>query len=128
MDCFIDYADTSYRWGSIYEGKIFRKVPNQEYEVVAVNKYFGLTDMGGWVTPYIQHVKTPSTVFMGRKNVWRSTNTKVDSAGLIVWTKISLLDTLAPFILLEQSIANPDIMYAARKVTDKGTGQKQFGP
>lgn len=119
MDCFIDYADTSYRWGSIYEGKIFRKVPKQEYEVAAVINKFSLTDMGGWVTPYIQHVKTPSTIFMGRKNVWRSTNTKLDSVRLIAWTQISSLDTLTPFTVLEQSIANPDILYAARKVQIK---------
>jgi len=115
MDCLIDYSDTSYRWGSIYDGKIFRKVPNQGYEYAAVIKYFGLTDMGGWVTPFIQHVKIPSTMFMGRKNVWRSTNTKVDSSNLIMWTKISSLDTTQTFTVLEQSIANPDILYAARK-------------
>jgi len=115
MDCLIDYSDTSYRWGSIYDGQIYRKVPKQKYELAATVKWFGLTDMGDWVTPFMQHVKTPSTIFMGRKNIWRSTNTKVDSAGQILWTQISLFDTLKFFSVLEQSIANPDIMYAARK-------------
>jgi len=116
MDCMIDYSDTNYRWGSYCEGRVYRKAGlSQKYEIAASVKYLGLTDLGGWVTPFIQHVKTPSTVFMGRKNVWRSTNTKADAVNSIVWTKISSLDTLLTFTVLEQSIANPDILYAARK-------------
>ncbi|MCK9421482.1 MAG: T9SS type A sorting domain-containing protein [Bacteroidales bacterium] len=115
MDCFIDYSDTNYRWGAYTNGTVYRKALNQKYVLAANPKLNGITDIGGWVTPYIQHVKTPSTVFMGRKNVWRSTNAKVDSARLIVWTKISSFDTTTPCTVVEQSLADPDIMYVARK-------------
>ncbi len=118
MDCFIDYSDTSFRWGSYCEGDIYRKASKrQQYEIAAALKFNGVTDQGGWVTPYVQHVRIPSTVFMGRKNVWRSINTKVDSVKEIVWRKISALDTLKAITAIEQSRANPGILYAVRTDT-----------
>lgn len=120
MDCFIDYSDTSYRWGSYSRGDLYRKGSNQhEYTKVASTNLVGLTDIGGWVTPFIQHVKTPTTVFMGRKNLWRSTNARVEYDSLIQWVKITNLDTITTGTVVEQSIADPNILYFGRKEQKK---------
>ncbi len=119
MECIVDYTDTNYRYGSIYYGDIFRTT-GSGYTSIAGNGVNGINESGGWVTPYILHETIASTMFIGYKNVWRSTNVKTSPANSIAWTKISSGET-ATCTVLEQSPANVDILYVVRNGAMKRT-------
>ncbi len=111
MECIVDPGDTNYRYGSIYYGTIMRSVGG--YNTIAANGVNGITEAGGWVTPYILHETNAATMFIGYQNVWRSTNIKAVSTSSVTWTKISTGET-ANCTVLEQSPANVDIVYVVR--------------
>jgi len=112
MECIIDYSNSSYRYGALYYGDI-RRSSGGGYSTIAANGSNGITESGGWVTPYILHETNPNTMFVGYKNVWRSENVKAASTYSVAWTKISSGET-SNCIVLEQSPANVDILYVVR--------------
>ncbi|MCX6251623.1 MAG: PKD domain-containing protein [Bacteroidetes bacterium] len=115
MECIVDYDNASYTYYSIYYGSIYRRYNNNSEKQIAGQGVYGITESGDWVTPYILHPTNPQTMFIGYKNVWRSTN--IRSNNTISWTQIT--DNLAGnnnanLSVLEQSPANTNILYAAR--------------
>ncbi len=112
MECIVDYSDANYRYGALYYGNI-RRSTGGSYSTIAGYLSNGITESGGWVTPYILHETLPATMFAGYKNVWRSTNVKVASTLSVTWTKISTGETTNCNVL-EQSPANVDILYVSR--------------
>ena len=112
MECIIDYSDMNVRYGELYYGDI-RRSTGSGYETIAANGSNGISESGGWVTPYILHETLPSTMFAGYRNVWRSTNVNTPSSSDVTWTAISSGET-ANCNVLEQSPANPDILYVSR--------------
>ncbi|MCX6250079.1 MAG: BACON domain-containing carbohydrate-binding protein [Bacteroidetes bacterium] len=110
MECIIDYSDTNYRYGEIYYGDIYRRSTGTNNWNYITNN---ISESGGWVTPYILHETNPNTMFVGAKNVWRSTNVKASNAGSVTWTAISSGET-SSCTVLEQSPANVDILYVVR--------------
>jgi photosystem II stability/assembly factor-like uncharacterized protein len=113
MECIVDYSDTNYRYCEIYNGWIFRSIGG-DYNYIAGNGIHGITESGGWVTPYIQHETVPTTMFAGYQNVWRSINVKATTEP-VAWTKISTGE-IALCDVLEQSPANTDILYVVRGI------------
>jgi PKD repeat protein/photosystem II stability/assembly factor-like uncharacterized protein len=116
MECAVDPIDANYSYGTIYFGHIERQYQNNGNGTVAENGFNGINESGAWVTPFILDEKNPSIMFVGYKNVWRSTNIKSPTSQ-IVWQKIS--GGLAgidnqDMRVLEQSQVNTDILYAAR--------------
>ncbi len=112
MECIVDYSDTLYRYGSVYNGVIFCS-SGGGYSTIAANGSNGITESGAWVTPYILHETIPSTMFSGYVNVWRSTNVKNPVPSSVSWTKISTGES-GTCTVLEQSPANTDILYVVR--------------
>lgn len=112
MECIIDYDDPDYRYGSLYYGDIRRSIQGYSgsYYYQISNP---ITESGGWVTPYILHESTPTTMFAGFDNVWRSTNVRSTPSSAVTWTKISSGETVDCDVL-EQSSANNDILYVVR--------------
>jgi photosystem II stability/assembly factor-like uncharacterized protein len=111
MECIIDYSDSTCRFGSIYYGDIRRYYSSGGFSTIGKNGSNGITESGGWVTPFIQHSTIPSTLFAGYKNIWRTTNAKTVPGILVNWSAISAGQT-TNCIVLEQSPANVDILYA----------------
>jgi len=109
MECIIDYSNSAIRYGELYYGSI-RRTTGSGYNGIAGNGINGIDESGGWVTPYILHETNPATMFVGYKNVWRSTNVNTSNASSVSWTKISSGWT-ANCTVLEQSPANIDILY-----------------
>jgi len=109
MECIIDYSNPSIRYGELYYGNI-RRSTGSGYSSIAGNGVNGINESGGWVTPYILHETNPATMFIGYKNVWRSTNVNTSNPGSVSWTKISSGWT-SNCTVLEQSPANVDIIY-----------------
>ncbi len=116
MECAVDPVDANYSYATIYYGYIARFYQNSNNGTVAENGFNGINESGAWVTPFILDENNPNIMFVGYKNVWRSTNIKSPSSQ-IVWQKIS--NGLAgsnsnDMRVLEQSPANSSILYAVR--------------
>jgi PKD repeat protein len=116
MECAVDPVDANYSYATIYFGYIARFYQNVNNGTVAENGFHGIDESGAWVTPFILDENDPNIMFIGYKNIWRSSNIK-SPASQIVWQKIS--DSLAginnqDMRVVEQSPANTDILYAAR--------------
>jgi len=109
MDCIIDYSDANYRYGEAYQGSISRFVTSGSYYSIKNN----INETGAWVTPYILHNSNSNTMFAGYKNVWRTTNVKAANSSNISWTAISTGET-STCDVIEQSLADVDILYASR--------------
>ncbi|MCX6244256.1 MAG: hypothetical protein NTU98_06070, partial [Bacteroidetes bacterium] len=114
MECTIDYANDAYTYHTIYYGDIYRRYNNNNENHIAGNGTNGITESGGWVTPFTLHSTDPNTMFIGYKNIWRSPNIHNTHP---TWTKIS--DNLAggngsDMSVVENSKADPNIFYAAR--------------
>jgi PKD repeat protein len=111
MDCVYDFQNSSFAYGEYYNGAGITRIFNN-YSRVGISS--GISEAGAWVTPLILDVTDPETMYVGMKNVWRSHNIQ---SGNVTWQKIS--DNLGGTNLknirvLEQSEANPDILYMAR--------------
>jgi len=115
MECIIDYSNTSYRYGELYYGNI-RRSTGGSYSTIAANGVNGITESGGWVTPYILHETDPNTMFVGYKNVWRTNNVKAVSPSSVTWTQISTGE-IYNCVVLEQSHVNVDVMFASRNTS-----------
>ncbi|MDD2965175.1 MAG: hypothetical protein PHU33_14600, partial [Bacteroidales bacterium] len=116
MECIIDYNNSNYRYGALYYGDI-RRSAGGSFTKIAGNGTNGVTESGGWVTPYLLHETTPTTMFIGYKNVWRSNNVRSSPPS---WSQISTGET-TNCIALEQSPANTNILYAVRSGSLKRT-------
>jgi photosystem II stability/assembly factor-like uncharacterized protein len=116
MECLVDYTDTNFRYGEIYYGSIYRTTGYGYGQITT-----GISESGPWVTPFLLHAKDPNTMFVGDNNVWRSTNVK---DVFPTWTAISTGESNSCGVL-ENSPADPDILYVARgsnlKRTDNAT-------
>jgi len=115
MECAVDYQNGSYMYHTIYYGDIYRTFNNGNELHVAGNGVFGINESGGWVTPFILGESDPKMMFVGYKNIWRCND--VRSTNNPTWSKISnnLAGTNSSNLtVLEQSPANPGILYAAR--------------
>ncbi len=110
MECAVDYQDAAITYYTIYYGSIFRTLNNSTVLQVAGDGVFGIDESGGWVTPFILDQADPKKLFAGYKNVWRCNDARSDSP---VWTKISFSETTDCWVL-EQSPANPDLLYVVR--------------
>ena len=116
MECAVDPIDANYSYATVYFGYIARFYQNTNNGTVAENGFNGIDESGAWITPFILDEKNPNIMFVGYKNIWRSTNVKSPSSQ-IEWEKIS--NTLGgsnsqDMRALEQSPANNDILFAAR--------------
>lgn len=80
MECIIDYSDDDYMYASVYYGNIARSTNNgYSFGGFAANNTNGITESGAWVTPYILDKDDPNIMFIGYKNVWRTTTAKSSS-------------------------------------------------
>ncbi len=114
MDCVIDPSDPTWSYSDLYYGDVRRYKNGSFNSKIAADGTNGINEAGAWVTPFILQEGTPSTMFIGYKNIWRSTNA---NAGSVTWTKISnnLGGSNSQNIdHLENSMVDPSILYVSR--------------
>jgi PKD repeat protein len=114
MECAIDYNDAAWTYYTIYYGDIYRKYNNGSENHIAGNGTNGITESGGWVTPFTLSESSSKMMFVGYKNIWRAKNVQVNN---IIWKKIS--DNLngtnnVDMSAVEHCPANTNIFYAVR--------------
>ncbi len=80
MECIIDYTDDNVMYMSIYYGNIARSF-NNGYSLgsFAGQNINSITESGAWITPFILDNEDPNTMFIGYKNVWRTSNATASS-------------------------------------------------
>lgn len=115
MECIIDPNDTNYIYGALYYGDIRRSTNyGINFSAIADNGVNGINESGAWVTPYILNSANSNIMYIGYKNVWRSTNVKASSASSVAWTKISTFGTTSNLTDIESSPADANILYVSR--------------
>ena len=112
MECTYDPNDERYSYSSIYYGAIDRQFNNNNQGAIAGEGTNGITEGGGWVTPYLIDHNDGNIMFIGYKNVWRSTNIKANSTGSVQWQKISSINN-SNMSQMAQSKANTNILYVS---------------
>lgn len=112
MECAFDPADDRYSYSTLYYGAINRIFNHQAQGQIAGNGSNGITEDGAWVTPFLIDHNDGNIMFIGYKNIWRSTNIKAGNTSQVRFTKISTINT-SNLSVLVQSRANTDIIYAA---------------
>jgi len=116
MECAVDAKDTTYQYGEIYYGDIYRSTDAGKtfYDHVAGNGTASITEAGDWVTPYVISKTNNSVMFGGYANIWRCSNIKASSPS---WTKISnsLAGSNTDLVeVTEQSAADSNTFYFSR--------------
>jgi hypothetical protein len=91
FECAYDHLSDVTRYGSIYYGDIYRTNANVVNQKICGINTLGIDESGAWNTPYLldRFDTTGNTLFVGLKNVWRSTNIKVDNVDDMEWVRIS---------------------------------------
>ncbi len=118
MNCIIDPTTTTYMYGALYYGDIRRSTNGgSSFGTVAKNGVNGINESGAWVTPYTLQSNNASTMYVGYKNVWRSTNIKVSGNSNVSWTKISTFGTTSSLNAIESCMADANILYVGRGST-----------
>jgi hypothetical protein len=111
MECAYDPTNSSYSYSTIYYGPVYRHYNNDDGIQIAGEGVNGITESGGWVTPFVIDHNDGNIMFIGYDNIWRSTNIK-DPSGNVTWTKISNIN-VDNFDQLAQSDANTNILYVS---------------
>jgi len=121
-ECVIDHNNSNYCYNTYVYGDLSRSVtgPEGAYANIGSEGTNGIDEAGPWVLPFFLHKTDPNTMFAGYKNVWRTVNVREASAGSVLWAKISSGET-ADCKVLEQSEANPDVIYVVRNGSIKRT-------
>lgn len=115
MECMIDYSNASIMYGTYPGGEMARSNNGG-------SSFSSLTmpQDGSWVTPFVIHPSVPATIFVGLKQVWKSTN-RGDS-----WSRISTFsDSSSNVDMLQIAPSNADYIYMSkgstlRRTTDGG--------
>ncbi len=113
FECIIDYTDANYSYASLYYGNVARYYNNNYQTDVCRDGIYGINEEGAWITPFILDEYDPNIMFIGYKNIWRCNNVKANSAQ-ISWKKVSDFSNGDNMAVVEQSPANPSIMYAGK--------------
>ncbi len=111
MDCAVDPTDERYVYGSYVYGYIYRAIDKNNIITLAANGTNGITEGGGWLTPFVLQEGNPHRMFAGYNNVWRCDSVK--TSGAIKWTKISTGWT-GSVRQIKSSKSNPKHLYVIR--------------
>jgi photosystem II stability/assembly factor-like uncharacterized protein len=117
FECWYDNTDENWRYGSLYYGRIYRTSPDFTNQQICGQDVLGVTEAGAWYTPFILSDFTPDNMFVGMKNVWRSTNIKHPIKDSIVWDKISNNlggNNTWNMVALVQSRSNENVIYCSQ--------------
>lgn len=112
MECAYDPTDDRYSYSTVYYGDINRIYNLDGQGSIAGQGTNGITESGAWVTPFLIDHEDGNIMFIGYKNVWRSTNIKAGNTNSVQWQKISSMNN-SNMNVLAQSRANTAILYAA---------------
>jgi photosystem II stability/assembly factor-like uncharacterized protein len=80
MECLVDYSNSNIVYASTQFGALKRST-NRGSTWTGINS--GIDERGAWTAPFVINPLNPQTLYVGLKNVWKSTNRGT------LWSKIS---------------------------------------
>lgn len=102
--CYFDRNDSMRMYTSAHLGQFFRSFTG----IYGFSQFSpNINETSAFQSILRQDHNTPSTLYLGYQNVWRSTNATGS------WTRISNFGNSFPLRHLEISVSNPDVLYAA---------------
>ncbi|MBC8485913.1 MAG: PKD domain-containing protein [Bacteroidetes bacterium] len=107
MECAFDHTDAAYSYATLYYGDIFRLYNNGSNHKVAGEGVHGMTESGGWITPFCLHETNSNVMFGGYKNIWRADAIKTNN---FTWKKLTDFGS-DNIDVVEHSPPNNDILY-----------------
>ncbi|MCD4697578.1 MAG: PKD domain-containing protein [Bacteroidales bacterium] len=110
MECAFDHTDPAYSYATLYFGDIFRLINNGSSHKVGGNGAHGMTESGGWITPFCLHEGNSDIMFGGYQNIWRAEGVKTNT---FTWEKITTAGG-GNIDVVEHSPADFDLFYYAR--------------
>ncbi len=122
MDCAIDYQNDQIMYGSYYYGAFYRSDDGGfSWEDIKQS----IPEEGAWVTPIALHPTQPSNVYLGLKNVYKSTDYGSN------WTPISDFQSSTNINILKIAPSNPNFIYVGYdynfiKTTNGGAEWENF--
>ena len=110
MECIIDYTTTNIQYGELYYGAVYRTANNWGSSAQIVSSGgAGVNANGNWVTPYIIHPTTNTTLLIGKAGLYRSTNSGTSWSALGATTGGS-----GNIVSIAYAPSNPNYIYAAK--------------
>lgn len=106
MQCLVEPTNSNNVYAGIQYGDI-RRSTNAGLSFTSV-KPAGSPD-GAWITPYVLHPTTPSTIFIAYDRIYKSTNSGSSFTMLTANLPAGELHEI-----LKISISNPEVMYAGK--------------
>lgn len=107
MDCFIDWSDDNYIYGSQYSGAIRRSSDGGDTYVDIPPAGAGL---GAWVTPWMMDPTNSQTLYAGYTNMYKSTNRGDD------WTKMgATIGGAGKIVAFDVAPSNTSIAYVTKR-------------
>jgi PKD repeat protein len=115
MECIIDPTDDQFMYGALYYGDMRRSTNGGlSFSLIARNGTNGINEQGGWVTPYKLDPNSPSRLFIGYDNVWRSDDVKTPAANAVNWTRISNFGGTSNIRDIAIAPSNSNVVYISR--------------
>ncbi|MDG2246050.1 MAG: hypothetical protein P8L71_06780, partial [Flavobacteriales bacterium] len=91
FECAYDPEDESWRYNSIYYGRIYRTSPDFNNQQIAGLNELDIDEDGAWSSPFLVSKENGNRMMVGLRNVWRSNNIKHPIKDSIHWEKMSYL-------------------------------------
>ena len=89
FECAIDPTDENYIYGSLYYGQVLRSTNKGfNFSTIAEDGTGGITESGAFSAPFVLDPNDETRLYVGMKNVWRTTDVK---AGTPSFTQISAI-------------------------------------
>lgn len=111
MECIIDYNNAAILYGELYYGNVRRSTNDGGSFTTIVNTGgTGVNANGNWVTPYVMHPTTSSTLMIGKANLYQSTNSGT------TWTALgATTGGTGNFVQCHYARSNPAYIYAIKQ-------------
>ncbi|MGZ4034437.1 MAG: PKD domain-containing protein, partial [Bacteroidia bacterium] len=112
MEALIDWSNANIQYGEIYYGSISKTTTGGNYttNIVASGGTAGTVNADGdWVTPYIEAPSNAATLFVGKSQVFKSTNSGT------TWAQVGTVSGgTGNIIALANAASNINYIYAAK--------------
>lgn len=110
MEAIISYANPSTMFGEYYYGDIHRSTDGgNNWNNIVNSNGSGVDEQGEWVTPYVQHPTVPTTLLVGKSQIWRSMNNGTS------WSQVGSIGSgFSKVNALTYAPSDPNYIYAAR--------------
>jgi hypothetical protein len=118
MEAIIDYSNAKIMYGELYYGAI-RKSTNSGSSWSALSlPQEGRNNLGAWITPYVLHPTNSSTLYVGYRNLFKTSNSGKN------WTQLTNFTT-GNIRVLNIAPSNPNYIYVG-KSTGNSTPPMEF--